>query len=167
MPKLSFNPDKKEIIHDCSKCIYSHKIECGNMVFYECFPVKEYSSTPKAINYCKEFYSPNKNKKDIYIATVVYIMYPIFEHKVTQLGCIFRGFGGTYDELWNQLKESDFYDKIKQELPNLDFRKETLFEPIFVAERPIDETKWKCITKAIDDEEINEIMTSLNNKEYD
>ena len=168
MPKLSFDPDKqKVIIPNCEKCIYSHKIQCGNMVFYECFPVKEYSNTLKAITYCKELYCSDKNTRDIYIATVIYIMYPVFEHKVTQLGCIFRGFNGTYDELWNQLKESDFYDRIKQELPNLGFRKETLFEPIFVAERLINESKWKCITKAIDNDEINEIMTNLNNGEYD
>lgn len=168
MPKLSFNPDKdKEVIPNCENCIRSHKVKCGNLVFYECFPVKEYSTTQKAINNCKTFYNPYKNTKDVYIAVLVYILYPEFEYKITQLGCIFREVNCTYDELWKELKKSDFYDRVRNELPNLGFIKETLFEPIFVAERNITEPKWKCITKAINNEEINEIMTSLNNKNYD
>lgn len=168
MPKLSFNPDKdKEIKTNCEHCIYSHKIQCGDSVFYECFPVKEYSTTQKAIDNCKIFYNTYKNTKDVYIAVLVYILYPEFEYKITQLGCVFRGVNCAYDELWKELKKSDFYDRVRNELPNLGFRKETLFEPIFVAERNITEPKWKCITKVINNEEINEIMTSLNNKDYD
>lgn len=166
MPKLSFNPDK-EVIHNCENCIFSHKVQCGNMVFHECFPVKEYSSTQRAIDNCKIFYNPYKNTRDVYIATLIYILYPKFEYKLTQLGCVFRGVNCTYDELWKELKKSDFYDRVRNELPNLGFRKETLFEPVFVAERPVNESKWKSITKVLDDDDIDEIIKSLNNKDYE
>lgn len=166
MPKLSFNPDK-EVIQHCENCIFSHKVQCGNLVFHECFPVKEYAETQKAIDNCKVFYNPYKSTRDVYVATLVYILYPKFEYKVTQLGCVFRGVNCTYDELWKELKKSDFYDRVRNELPNLGFRKETLFEPVFVAERHVTESKWKCITKVLDDDDINEIMTSLNNKDYE
>ena len=136
------------------------------MEFYECFPVKEYSSTPKAINNCNKFFNSTNYKRDVYIATVVYILYPVFEHKVTQLGCIFRGVSCSYDDLWRELKNSDFYDRVKQEFPNMGYVEKTLFEPIFVAERNVNEKEWKCINLILTEEENKEIMNSLNNGDY-
>ena len=91
MPKLSFNPDK-EVIQHCENCIFSHQIKCGNVVFHECFPVKEYSSTQKAIDNCKVFYNPYKSTRDVYVATLVYILYPkklpLFENFCTPTSII-------------------------------------------------------------------------------
>ena len=168
MPKLSFNPDKiKEIVNNCEHCVYAHKIQCDNSVLYECFPVKEYSNTPKAINNCNKFFNCANYKRDVYIATVVYILYPKFEYKLIQLGCIFRGVTASYDDIWKELKKSDYYERIKQELPKLGLNKNTLFEPIFAAERFYNEKEWRCITEVIDEEDIKEIMKELNNGDYD
>lgn len=166
MPKLSFNPDKEDI-NKCENCRFSHKIISGNEIVYECFPVKEYSDKTNAINCCKKFFSTYKIKRDIYIVNLVYTLYPKFEHKLIQLGCIFRGVTASYDDIWKELKKSDYYERIKQELPKLGLNKNTLFEPIFAAERFYNEKEWRCITEVVDEEDIKEIMKELNNGNYD
>lgn len=166
MPKLSFNPNDISSFK-CENCIHSHKIEIGNKTYYECFPVKEDVKTNNSIINCEKFIDYEKEKRDIYIATLIYELYPKFTYKVTPIGCIFRNFEGTDDELWKDLKESNFYDRIKQELPKLGLNREALFEPIIFAERKINNYKWKQINIILNENEAEVIINSLNKGDYD
>lgn len=165
MPKLSFNPDKEENIIKCTNCIYSHKIINGDKIYYECFPVKEDSKTVKSQINCERFFNTKQIKRDVYISILVYILYPKFEYKITPIGCIFRNFDKTYDELWKELKDSDFYDRVKQGLSNVGFVNETLFEPIFFAEKNFNESKWRCISAVLTEKETDDILEDLNNND--
>lgn len=165
MPKLSFNPNNnKETIRDCKNCIHSHSVKCGDIEYYECFPVKEYASTKKAIINCNRFYESEIKIRDIYIAVVVYTIYPTFKQSLTPIGCIFRELKDTDDYLWKSLKETDFYDKVKSILPDIGYTSNTLFEPIIFAERFIGEKKWNCISNIFTEEEKEDIISRLDDR---
>jgi hypothetical protein len=167
MPKLSFNPDNINDINKCKNCIHSHKINVGDKIYYECFPVKEYSTTKNAIDNCNKFYNSERFKRDIYVSIIIYVLYPEFDQKITPMGAIFRGFEGTDDDLWNQIKNSDLYEKVRTSFPNIGLCKDTLFEPIIFAERNVNFKEWYPISLLLKTEEKEEILNELNNKNYD
>lgn len=166
MPKLLFNSDKTNNNNNnnkCATCIHSHKIISGDKIYFECFPVKDYADRKVAIDNCKGFYDTNIKIRDIYIAIAVYIVYPQFEHKITEIGGVFREFDGTDDDLWKELKQTNFYDKIKEALPTIGYSNKTLFEPIIFAEREITSKKWKVISTLVKKEIAEEIINNLEN----
>lgn len=162
MPKLSFNPNKTNN-NKCAACIHSHKIVNGDNVYFECFPVKDYATRKIAIDNCNIFRDTNNKIRDVYIAIMIYIIYPEFKCKTLELGAVFRGFDGTDDDLWKELKKSDFYDRVKEALPNIGYSDKTLFEPILFAEREVHSNKWKQISMIVEKEVAEEIIDNLEN----
>lgn len=162
MPQFAFSLDKINN-HKCAACIHSHKIVNGDNVYFECFPVKDYATRKIAINNCSLFRDTNIKIRDVYIAVVIYIIYPEFKSKTLELGAMFRGFDGTDDDLWKELKRSDFYDRVKETLPNIGYSDKTLFEPVLFAEREVHSNKWKQITTVVEKEVAEEIIDNLEN----
>ena len=68
------------------------------------------------------------------------------------------------DMLWRELKESDFYDKVKNILPDIGYTSNTLFEPVIFAERFIGEKKWNCISNIFSEEEKEDIISRLDDR---